>query len=119
MGCYINDGVNRNNGHLLNDNSDKKSFLTIDECANKSPKFFGVEYPQSSDKKDSAECLLLSEIPQNEKTNYKDCAFKLDSKGRRLGNKFRLTVYSKNDSKNSEFIIKNGVVAFRVDSTSR
>lgn len=125
-GCYKNEGDRRIPNHLRSADGDAFNF-TIDKCSNSSSVLFGMEHPLGYDEENTAECLVLNEIPDLEKVDDNECAVELDSSGRKLGAINRLAVYSNTDcynqqssnngqrlngnSENSEPKIRNGVVA--------
>ena len=62
-----------------------------------------MEHPLGYDEENTAECLVLNEIPDLEKVDDNECAAELDSNGRKLGAEDRLAVYSNTDCFTEQF----------------
>ena len=99
VGCYMNNpGVHRLDTHFKQPDGTTSDLKTVSECDSiaKSKKipFFGMEFPQE-DKNNTgkAQCILLSILPKQKKTNDDKCINKVFG-GNRLGNTNKLAVYS-------------------------
>merc|ERR1712217_267041 len=90
IGCYKNQHPKRVGGHTYDQ--------TISDCEalakSRNKGYFGMEHPQGSSKPNASECLVLDSIPNMDIAEDSECQNQLDSQQRRLGDDFRLAVYS-------------------------
>lgn len=89
QGCFVNAGRDRIGGH--------SKPTSLRKCKKRATKagalFFGLENPKGTQNADDASCLLLNDMPAQDKAADKECEAEKDFETNRLGGVQRLAVY--------------------------